>query len=77
MLNGHGPGQQVPHTLVSNNDCDDEAVDTDHTSHNHRDDALHHELGLRLAHDLDTHSTFRSSVGSPQVCSTGQGHNRT
>lgn len=53
--------------LTDKDNGDDEPVDTQHTSHDHRDDAAHHELRPHDTHRRDTDAGLGGAVGGAQV----------
>lgn len=53
--------------LTDQDDGDDEPVDTQHTSHNHRDDAAHHELGPHDTHGRHADPGLGRAVCGAQV----------
>lgn len=48
--------------MTDNHDADDETVDTNDTGKDHRDNALHHKLGLHHTHAGDTHRALGGTV---------------
>lgn len=59
-------------TAVANDDSNDEAVDTEHSRHDNRDDALHDQIRLQHTHGRDADTTLRSPVRSAKVCAIGR-----
>lgn len=55
-------------TVGGDDDGDDEAIDTKHTSHDHGDDGLHDELGTHHTHGRDTDARLGSSVSRTHAC---------
>ena len=50
-------------TVTNNHDADDETIDTNDTGEDHRDNTLHHKLGLHDTHAGDTHRALGGTVG--------------
>ena len=48
-------------------DSNDETVDTDHTSHNARNDGLHHQLRASNSHGAHTDTSLSGSVGGTEA----------
>mmetsp|Transcript_84218 Transcript_84218/g.116371 ORF Transcript_84218/g.116371 Transcript_84218/m.116371 type:complete len:227 (-) Transcript_84218:9-689(-) len=46
----------------------DQAVDTQHTSHDNRDDGAHHHVGAHHAHGGDADARLGRAVGGAEVC---------
>ena len=56
-------------TSCADNHGNNEPVDTEHTSHDHRDDRLHHQLWPHHTHGRDTHAGLCRAIGSTETCS--------
>jgi len=54
-------------TLLLKNDGNDQAIDTQDTSHNNWDNGLEDQLWLQDSHGRNTDSTLSSSVGGSEV----------
>lgn len=50
-------------TVGGDDDGDDEAVDTEHTGHDHGHDGLHHQLRAHHAHGSDADARLGRPVG--------------
>ena len=61
-------------TGTGDDDRDDEAVDTEDTSHDHRDDRLDDQLGLQDSHRADADAGLGSTVGSAHVSEDESGN---
>jgi hypothetical protein len=55
-------------TLLCEDDSDDEAVDAEHSRHDHGDDVLHDGLAVDGAHARDAHAALQRAVSSSEVC---------
>lgn len=55
-------------TSRGDDDGNDEAVDAQHTRHDHRHDALHHQLRPHHPHGSDAHARLRCAVGRAHAC---------
>lgn len=67
-----------PRTAGRNEDGDDEAVNTNNTSHDARNDGLHHELRAHDSEDGHTDTGLGGTVGGTEGCGwrrkgTGEG----
>ena len=61
-------------TGAGDNDGNDEAVDTEDTSHDHGDDRLDDQLGLEDSDGADTDTGLGSAVSSAHVAENKRGN---
>ncbi len=60
-------GKVSLHTLGGNNDSNNKSVDTNDTSHDHRDNAAHHKLRAHDSHGGHTNAALCGSISSTKA----------